>query len=96
METGSIITIIAVLVIIYLLIKFIISPLIKIITGIVVILIALYILNRFFSFSFNQIIGPFSNYINIDGWIKVVGGFVESWINTITKIFSFLNFVNKK
>lgn len=96
METGSIITIIAVLVLIYLIIKFIISPIIKIITGIIVILIALYVLNKFFSISFNAILGPLSNYLNLDGWINWAGGVFESWMLAIKNLFSFLNFINKK
>jgi hypothetical protein len=96
METGSIITIIAVLALIYIIIKFIISPIIKIITGVVVILIALYVLNKFFNVNFNAVLGPLSTYINLDGWISWAGATFESWVNAIKNLFSFLPFINKK
>lgn len=95
MDTNSIITIIIILALTYVVIKFIVSPLIKIVTGIVILLLVVYVLQNYFGFSFNQYLGPFSKYINIDktldsfGWvIGPIASYIDTAVSFIKKFIS--------
>jgi hypothetical protein len=92
MDTGSIITIVVAIIIIYFLIKYIISPILKLITGVITLLIAIYVLQHYFGFSFNQFLGPLAQYVNIDKWVGSFSWVIDSGISFITQLFSFLKF----
>jgi len=68
MDITSIIEIIIVIAVIYLVIKFIVNPVIKIILGIIIFLVAVYVLQRFFGFNINEILAPFGISLNMGKW----------------------------
>lgn len=79
-DINSIIAVIVVVAIIYILVKFIVSPVIKIITGVVILLLIIYILQNFFNFNFEQL-GPYGKYLDVRLWVNNFG----SWIGSLTK-----------
>ncbi len=89
MTTSSIILIIIAIVVIYLFIKFIVSPLVKIIFGIVIILAIIYILQNFLNIDLSQFLGPLSPYLDLNKLNSSINGI----INLITPFINF--FVNQ-
>ena len=77
MDTNSLIALVVIVVAVYVVFRLIISPLIKAAVGILVILIAIYILQTFFHFNFNNILGPYAKYTNLSTW-----GINANWIQT--------------
>ena len=75
MDTGSILAIIITSVLIYFLIRFVLSPIIKAILAIIVFLLLIYIIQYFFNFDMNRFFGPFAVYLDITKW-----GVDLSWI----------------
>ena len=55
---------------VFLLVKFVISPLVKLIVGIVLLVAILLILRNLFEVSFNQYLGPWAVYANVDLWLS--------------------------
>lgn len=85
MDLNSIIVIIVAIVVAYFVIKFIVSPLIKAIAGIIIFLVAIYILQRYFNLNFN-----FSNVLGLNlNWILNPA---NSYINKIIKWFLEMQF----
>lgn len=94
-DVGAVITTLIFLAAVYFIIKFIVSPIIKLISGIVVLLIVIYVCQQFFNVSFNQYLGPLAKYIDIDQWSNNLGQLISPIISYITKAISFLNFFSK-
>lgn len=95
MDLTSILVIIGAIVIIYLFIKLVLSPLLKVILGVVFFLLLIYILQKFFGFDISRIFGPFGKYFSS---AKVGSNF--NWfldpINYYTnKAVPFVNFIKK-
>ena len=63
---SSIITIIIAIVVVYLLIKFIVNPLFKILFGIVTILAIIYVLQNYLHMDLNKFLGPLSPYLDLN------------------------------
>jgi len=68
MDTTLLIEIIAVIVVVYFLIKFIVSPVIKIVIGIIAILLLIFLLQRFFGFDIDKVLSTFGISLNINKW----------------------------
>lgn len=68
MDTTSIVEIVIAIVVIYLFIKFIVSPVIKVILGVIIFFFLIYLLQRFFGFSADQILAPFGISFNSGKW----------------------------
>ena len=68
MDISSLIAIVVVIVVIYYLIKFIVSPLLKAIAGIVFLLVAVYVLQHYLNFNLSNILGPFAKYLDVSTW----------------------------
>ena len=86
MDITSLIAIVVAIIIIYLVIKFIVSPLLKIVFGIILILIILYFLQKYLGFDPNQILSPFGisfKNINLD-WLSAQ---VDYCLNQIKNLF---------
>lgn len=86
MDITSLIAIVVAIVIIYLFIKFIVSPLLRVVFGIILILIIIYLLQKFLGFDPNKILTPFGisfSNINLD-WLSAP---VDYCINQITNFF---------
>ena len=58
MDINSLIALVVAFAAIYFFIKFIVSPLLRIIFGIIIFLAAIYFLQRFFGFNFDQLLAP--------------------------------------
>lgn len=68
MDTSSVLTILAIIAIIYFFVKFIVSPIIKALVGVIVFLIILYILKNYFNFDLNKVFGPYTIFFDITKW----------------------------
>jgi hypothetical protein len=68
-DFTSLIIIVVAIVVAYFFIKFIVSPIIKIITGIIFFLILIYFLQKF-GFNFNKILSPFGISLDLNNWIQ--------------------------
>ncbi len=93
MDFNLIITISLGVIIAYLAVKFIVSPLLKIIFGIAMFLGAIFILQKFFNFNFSQTFGPFDSYFDINKWNSLfapVFSQIKSFIEQGINLFSFL------
>src|SRR3989344_5616219 len=92
-DAASLITVAVAIIIIYFLAKFIVGPLVKIITGIIIILLAIYILKQFFGIDIGNFLGPLGGYLDIG---KVPEGFswafnlAVSYINQAVSFFKYL------
>jgi hypothetical protein len=84
MDFASIIGIIIAVVVIYLFIKFIVSPVLRVAFGVIIFLILIYILQRFFGFNLNQVFGPFG--INLDWILNPTDYFVNQAQNFLNNI----------
>jgi DNA integrity scanning protein DisA with diadenylate cyclase activity len=73
-----------VVVVIYLLIKYIINPIVKIISGILTILLIIYILQKFFNINIIQFIPQeYAQYLNFDTWANYIKNFVSQIVTQI-------------
>jgi hypothetical protein len=70
-DVSSFLAIIVIAVLIFLFVKFIVHPLLKLIIGIAIFLILLYIVQNFFGFDLSKYLGPFAplaKYLDISKW----------------------------
>jgi hypothetical protein len=93
MDLTSLIEIVIVIVVIYFFIKLIVSPVIKLILGVIIFLVAIYLLQRFFGFNLDQVLAPFGISLNSGKW-----GLNLNWIlgpanYYIDQIKTFLTFI---
>ena len=84
MDLQSIIVIVVAIVIVYFFVKLVVSPLVKVVLGIITFLIALYVLQHFFNLNLNNALGPLSSYLNLNKW-----GVNLNWI--LAQVFSYIN-----
>ena len=68
MDINTLILIIVIVVAIYIFIKLIVSPLIKAALGIVIILLAIYILQKYFNFNLHNVFGQYTVYLDMTKW----------------------------
>ena len=68
MDLTSLIEIIIVIVAIYFFLRFIVSPIIKTILGIVIFLFLVYLLQKYFGFSIDKVLAPFGISFNMSNW----------------------------
>jgi len=62
MDVTQLVTVVVVIAVIYLFVKFIVSPLLRFISGIILFIAIIYILQTFFKFDFSNILG---------GWLDI-------------------------
>ena len=94
MDTTSLIEIVLVIIVIYLFIKFIVSPIIKAIVGIIIFLVAIYLLQQFFGFDLSKVLAPFGITFNSSNWGSSFNWFtgpVSYWGNELK---TFVNFIS--
>jgi len=92
MDITLFIAIIVAIIAIYLFIKFIVSPILRIVFGIIIFLVLIYILQRFLGFNLNHILAPFGISFSPD-WESIFGWLLKP-INYFTdQIKSFLTFI---
>lgn len=93
MDVNSLIAIVIAIIVIYFFIKFVVNPAIKVILGIVVFLIIIYLLQRFFGFDLNQVLTPFGIHLKLEKM-----GIDLNWISepvnyVIIQIENFMSFI---
>lgn len=86
---SEIITIVVVALVIYILIKYIINPIFKIISGILLVLLILYILDHFFG---TNIMGqiPYGRLLDFDAWTAFIKNLYPQLYNLLTGLPSFV------
>jgi hypothetical protein len=68
MDTTSIVTIVVGIGVIILFVKFVVSPIVRVILGIVIFCIAVYLLQRFLNFNLNQLLAPYGVSLDLSKW----------------------------
>lgn len=86
-DINSLIAIAITIAAVYFVIKFVVSPLIKLIAGIVIIIAAIFILQNYFHFDFGGIFGLFSQYVNYDKLMQYFGWIINP-VSSFFKQFS--------
>lgn len=89
----SLITIAIVIVVVYFFVKFIVSPLLQILCGIIIFVIAVYILQHFFSINFYDLLGPAAKYIDVQSWISNIKWLFSRVMQYINQIISFFHYL---
>jgi len=89
MDLTSIIAIIIGIAVIYLFIRFIVSPVIRVIIGIIIFLTIIYFLQRFFGFDANKVLEPFG--INLSKWGININWILEPINYYVNLIWNFLS-----
>ncbi len=93
MDFTSIIEIVVVVAIAYFLIRFIVSPVIRLVFGIIIFLIVVTLLQRFFGFDIDQILSQFGIHLNLNKWILSFNWILGPADRYIDQIKNFLNFI---
>ena len=93
MDLTSIIEIAIVIVVIYFFLKFIVSPIIKIIVGIIIFLVLVYLLQRFFGFDLSQVLAPFGISSKLSSWNLNLNWILGPANYYIDQMKNFLNFI---
>ena len=86
MDIKSLIAILVAIVVVYLFIKFVVSPVLRLIFSVIVFLFLLYILNRFTGFDFNQILSSFGISFNLSKWNINMDWILDPINNNLDKI----------
>jgi putative flippase GtrA len=93
MDITSLIEIAVVIVVIYFFIKFIVSPIVRIAVGIIILIVFIYLLQRFFGFNMDQVLSPFGVSLNPSKW-NINIDWISNPVNSIIdQIKSFLSFI---
>ena len=82
MDINQIISLVVIIVAVFLLVKFIVGPAVKLIGGIIIFLIILYISQQYFHLNLNQIFGPLSPYLHTGLWTAPINWLVSTvnWV----------------
>ncbi len=96
MDTTLIIELIIAVFIVWLFIKFIISPVLKIIIGIVIFLFLFYLLQKFFGLSIDKLLAPLGISLNLDSWILKFSWILAPIDGYINKVKDFIIFAWEK
>ena len=91
MDLTEIVTIIVVIAIVYFFVKFIVSPLLRFITGIILFIAIIYILQTFFKFDFSNILGGWLDINKVKTNFPWLGWLIDSIGNYINQAVSFFN-----
>ena len=93
MDFTSLIEIIAVIVVIYLFIRFIVSPVLKAVVGIIIFIVLIYLLQRYMGFNFDQILAPFGISFNSSKWglnLNWLFGPINYYVDQISSFFHYI------
>ncbi len=93
MTLISLLPIVIIIVVIYFFVKLIVSPLIRIITGIIIFLIIIFVLQNFFNIDFTKIFGPLGKYLNFETWNIDLNGIINligKYVNQALSFFRYL------
>lgn len=68
MDFASFLAVAVSAIVVYYIIRFVVSPLIKAVAAVVALLLAIYIIQYLIGFSLNRFLGPFAVYLDITKW----------------------------
>jgi hypothetical protein len=94
MDIISIIEIAVAVVAVFFIIKFIVSPVIKIIVGIILILVFAYVLQKYFGFNIDKALAPMGISLNLNSWgpaFNWISSPLSYAIDQIQKLFDFIS-----
>ncbi len=92
MDTTLLIEIVVAIFIVWLFVKFIVNPVLKIVVGIIIFLFLIYILQRFFGLSIDKLLAPFGISLNLDSWVSKFNWLFSPLDGYINKIKDFIIF----
>ena len=92
-DLNTLIVIAVVVVAIYIFIKLIVSPVIKAAVAIVILLLAIYILQKFFNFNLQHIFGQYAIYFDITKWGVNLNWLLKPIVENINKLLPFIHAV---
>ncbi|MCX6718528.1 MAG: hypothetical protein NTY81_02935 [Candidatus Staskawiczbacteria bacterium] len=95
MDSTSLIAIIIAIIVIYLFIKFVVSPVLRIIFGVIIFLILIYLLQRFFGLNLDEIFAHFGISLNSSKWGPSLNWLLSPVNYCTDQIISFFNFIWK-
>jgi hypothetical protein len=93
MDITSLIEIVIAVVVVYFFLRFIISPVLKAVVGVIFFIVLIYLLQRFFGFNIDKVLSPFGINLNLNklglnlNWIL---GPADYYINQVK---NFLNYI---
>ena len=90
MDINTLVLIVVTAIILYIFIKLIVSPLLKIAFGVVIFIAFLYILQKFFNFNLNKALGPFSVYVDTNKWATEFDWLITPVNNYTNQVILFL------
>lgn len=93
MDTTLLIEIIVAAFVIFLFIKFVVSPVIKVILGVIIFLFLIYLLQRFFGIGLDKILAPFGISLNLDRWSSAINWIFSPLDGYIQQLKNLANFV---
>jgi len=93
MNLMSLLPIVIGVVVIYFFVKLIVSPLVKIIAGIIIFLVVIFVLQNFFNVNFNQMLGPFGKYLDFNAWNINLNGVINLISHYINQALSFFRYL---
>ena len=76
MDVTTLVEIVIAIVVLYFLIRFVVSPIVKAVVGVVIFIVLIYLLQRFFGFNLDQVLAPFGISFNSSKW----SGLNLNWI----------------
>lgn len=72
MDFNVIIIAIVLIAAIFLVMKFVINPVLKLISGALILFVILYILKYYFQVNFNELLGPLGRYVDLEGFLSSI------------------------
>jgi len=96
MDLNTLIVIVVIVIAVYIFIKLIVSPLLKAAVGIVILLLAIYILQKFFNFDLRNVFGPFAVYLDITKWGVNLNWLLDPINSNINKLLPFVHIIWQK
>lgn len=91
MDLTSLIEIVIAIVVIYFFIKLIVSPLFKVVVGVIIFIVAIYLLQKYFGFNIDKILAPFGISLNLNKLGLNLNWLLGPINNYIDQIKNFLN-----
>jgi len=95
MDTTSLIEIVIVVVAIYFFIRFIVSPIIKAVLGVVALIVIVYLLQRFLGFDIGKVLAPFGISFDSSNWGQNLNWILGPLGYYVDQAKNFLNFILK-
>ena len=94
MDIVTFVEIAVAVLVVYFLIKFIVSPILKIVVGIISILVIVFLLQRFFGFNIDNVLAPLGINLNLNSWISKFNWIFAPFNGYIDQAKGFISFIS--